>query len=97
MAVYFRKISNNGNSVVVTDVAELESTFVEKKFGNKTLRVYTGSQANQGVRWGIIAVAKEDKKAFLDEARKLDPGTELEGFEFTDEVVEEGKPVLWVV
>lgn len=97
MAVYFRKISNNGNSVVVTDVQELESTFVEKKFGNKVLRVYKGAQANKGVKWGIIAVSKEDKESFLAEARKLNPGTELQGFEFTDMIVEEGKPVLWVV
>lgn len=97
MAVYFRKISNNGNSVVVTDVAELGSTFIEKKFGDKTLKIFTGRLANEGVRWGIIAVSKEDKESFLAEARKLNPGTELQGFEFTDMPVQEGKPVLWVV
>ena len=97
MAVYFRKISKNGNSVVVTDVAELESTFVEKKFGSKTLKIFTGRRANSNVRWGIIAVAKEEKEQLLAEARKLDPGTEIPGFEFTDQPVQEGKPVLWVV
>lgn len=97
MAVYFRKISKNGNSVVVTDVKELKSTFIEKKFGDKTLKIFTGRLANEGVRWGIIAVAKEQKEILLEQARGYNPGDEIPGFEFTDMPVQEGKPVLWVV
>lgn len=95
MAVYFRKISENGNSVVVTD-KPLSDNFTIKKFGSKELKVYNGS-ANSNVQWGIIAVAKEHKALLLEEARTFDPGKKLEGYEFTGTLVQEGKPVYWVV